>query len=89
MLSDSDEALMKQIVDGDVAAFSLLYDRYAPMVLAFGLKLNLETAVAEQVVLETFWAVWQRAATFSPQSHSFPMWLRQLARQASLNNLRR
>lgn len=88
MFSDSDEALMQQIANGDLAAFSLLYDRYAPAVLEFGLKLNLETAVAEQIVLETFWVVWQRAETFSAEFSPFPVWLRRLARQVSLTNFR-
>ena len=88
MFSDSDEELMNQIVNGDLTAFSLLYDRYAPTVLEFGLRLNLETAVAEQIVLETFWMVWQQAETFSLQLTPFPVWLRRLARQVSLTNFR-
>jgi RNA polymerase sigma-70 factor (ECF subfamily) len=88
MFSDSDEELMNQVAGGDLVAFSLLYDKYAPTVLEFGLKLNLETAVADQIVLETFWMVWQQAETFSLQSTPFPVWLRRLARQVSLNNFR-
>ncbi|MBK8905380.1 MAG: hypothetical protein IPM53_29630 [Anaerolineaceae bacterium] len=88
MFSYSDEELMKQIVNGNLAAFSLLYDRYAPTVMEFGLRLNLETAVAEQIVLETFWTVWQQADMFSGKLTPFPVWLRRLARQVSLNNFR-
>lgn len=88
MFSDSDEALMKQVVNGDLTAFSLLYDRHASTVMEFGLRLNLETAVAEQIVLETFWLIWQQADMFSGQITPFPVWLRRLARQVSQNKFR-
>lgn len=50
----SDEALVEQILDGDLAAFELLYETYFPRVYRFALKRLRDPGEAEDVTQEVF-----------------------------------
>lgn len=73
---------MTRIVQGDVDALETLYDRHAPMILGIALKLTGDQSLAEKVLQETFWQVWQGAATY--QQGSFMGWLFKTARSLAL-----
>ena len=60
----TDEQLVARMVRGDVAAFEVLYDRYAPTVMGLALRVVTDRALAEEVVQETFWRVWRNAASY-------------------------
>jgi RNA polymerase sigma-70 factor, ECF subfamily len=65
-LSDvEDHALLSQIANGDRRAFEVLYDRYASHVLGLAIRMMRDRAQGEDVLQETFWRVWTRAANFS------------------------
>lgn len=76
----SDESLLSRVARGDRHALEILYDRHAARVLGFLLQIVSERAVAEELMQETFFQVWQRAATFQAQHRTFTSWLFMIVR---------
>jgi RNA polymerase sigma-70 factor (ECF subfamily) len=85
----SDDILVTQVARGNSAALETLYDRYASTVLGLSLKVIGDQALAEDVLQETFWRVWQSAATYQPQRGSFAGWLFRIARNLAIDAYRR
>lgn len=85
----SDEQLMTRIAARDSAAFGLLYDRHAAVVLGIAVKIVGDRAVGEEVLQETYWRVWTQAATFDPAKGPLRAWLFSIARRQALDVLRR
>ena len=89
-LSDTpDAALVTQVVRGDSAALEMLYDRYASRVLGISMKIVSDQALAEDILQETFWRVWQSASTYQSQLGPFTGWLFRIARNLSIDAYRR
>ena len=84
-----DEALATRVARGDSAALEVLYDRYASRVMGISLKIVGDQALAEDVLQETFWRVWQSAATYQSQLGAFAGWLFRIARNLSIDAYRR
>ncbi len=89
LLHAPDETLVIQVARGNSAALEVLYDRYAPKVLGISLKIMGDQAQAEDVLQETFWRVWQNAATYEAQRGSFTGWLFRIARNLAIDAYRR
>ena len=85
----TDEQLIARTVRGDVAAFELIYDRYAPTVMGLALRVVADRALAEEVVQETFWRVWRNAASFQGQRGAFAGWLLGITRNLRIDFCRR
>ena len=85
----SDEQLIAQVVRGDTAAYEMLYDRYASAGLGLALKITGDQALAEEVLQETFWRVWRKADLFQTQRGAFTSWFFGIARNLSIDMLRR
>ncbi|HJQ14725.1 MAG TPA: sigma-70 family RNA polymerase sigma factor [Anaerolineales bacterium] len=89
-LSDApDETLVMQVARGNSAALEALYDRYASRVLGVSLKIIGDQTLAEDILQETFWRVWQSAATFQSQLGPFTGWLFRIARNLAIDAYRR
>ncbi|WP_322512747.1 RNA polymerase sigma factor [Chloroflexus sp.] len=84
----SDEALMELVASGDSAALAQLYDRHARVVYGLALRMLGAAEPAEEVVQETFWRIWKRAATFQANSAFLP-WMFGIARNLCIDELRR
>ncbi len=80
----SDDVLLTQVVRGDVAAFEILYDRHAALVLGIALKITDDQALAEEALKETFWRVWQDAATYQSAQGSLASWIFRMARKLAM-----
>jgi len=89
LLHAPDETLVIQVARGNSAALEVLYDRYASRVLGISVKVIGDQALAEDVLQETFWRVWQSAGTYQPQRGSFTGWLFRLARNLAIDAYRR
>ena len=76
----SDEILISRVTQGDSRALEVLYDRHAAMVLGILVRMLGERTVAEEMLQETFWQVWQTATTYSPQIGPLTGWLFKIAR---------
>jgi RNA polymerase sigma-70 factor (ECF subfamily) len=78
---EQDEALMRRVAaTGDDGALSALYDRYAGMVYAMGLRLLGDRSLAEDLVQDVFAGVWHKAESFDPSKASLMTWIYRIAR---------
>src|SRR5215510_2299185 len=89
LLQAPDETLVIQVARGNSAALEELYDRYASTVLGIFLKVIGDQALAEDVLQETFWRVWQSAGTYQSQRGPFTGWLFRIARNLAIDTFRR
>src|SRR4026209_1835829 len=89
LLHAPDETLVIQVARGNSVALEVLYDRYASTVLGISVKVVGDQALAEDVLQETFWRVWQSAATYQSQRGSFTGWLFRIARNLAIDVYRR
>ena len=83
-----DVVLVRAVAAGSQDALAALYDRHASAVYAAASRLTADRQVAEEVVQETFLALWNRAATFDPGTGSLPAWLHTIARNRTVDRLR-
>ncbi len=83
----SDEALMRRVRARDVDAFRVLYLRYEIRIFNFVLRCTGERALAEDLLQEVFWRVWQAARTFDPARGGFRTWLYCVALNTTRNEL--
>ena len=80
----SDEALIKEIAKGNQGALRTLAERHQTRVYRFALRFVGDASHAEDVVSETFFAVWQQAAAFQNRS-TVGTWLLGIARYRALS----
>ena len=80
---------MQRIQEGEREALEILYDRHASLVLGMLLKVVGNRTVAEELLQETFWRVWNRADTFDSSKGKFVSWMLSIARRQGLDTLRR
>jgi RNA polymerase sigma-70 factor, ECF subfamily len=86
---DHDEtALVREVAAGSQDALAALYDRYSDAVYAAAIRLTSDRQVAEEVVQETFLALWNRAELFDPGTGSLAAWLHTIARNRTVDRLR-
>ncbi len=83
-----DPVLVRAVADGSEAALSVLYDRYVEVVHAVALRVAGDRQLAEEIVQETFLALWNRAELFNPAAGSLSTWLRAIARNRTIDRLR-
>jgi RNA polymerase sigma-70 factor, ECF subfamily len=84
-----DTTLLRLIARSNSEAMSELYDRYGSLVYGLALQSTGETATAEEVTQETFLSVWQNAASYQPEKGKVRTWLASIARNRSIDLLRR
>ena len=84
----SDVELVRSVAAGSQDALAVLYDRHADAIYAAACRLTSDRQVAEEVVQETFLALWNRAELFDPASGSLPAWLHTIARNRTVDRLR-
>jgi RNA polymerase sigma-70 factor (ECF subfamily) len=73
----------------DRSALGELYDRHAPRLLAVCMRLLQDRSEAEDVLLEVFWEIWERARRYEPGRASPITYLATVARSRALDRLRR
>jgi RNA polymerase sigma-70 factor, ECF subfamily len=83
-----DAALVREVAAGSQSALGDLYDRYVDAVYAAANRLTSDRHVAEEVVQETFLALWNRAELFDPKIGSLAAWLHTIARNRTVDRLR-
>lgn len=83
-----DLALVRDVAAGSPDALASLYDRHAEAVYVAACRLTSDRQVAEEVVQETFLALWNRAELFDPNAGSLAAWLRTIARNRTVDRLR-
>jgi RNA polymerase sigma-70 factor, ECF subfamily len=86
--SGSDATLVRAVASGSHDALAALYDRHGDAVFASASRLTSDRGMAEEVVQETFLALWDRAEMFDPSIGSLPAWLHTIARNRTVDRLR-
>lgn len=84
----SDEELLELIVGRDVKALEELYERHAQTVYNVIMRIVKEPTIAQNLLQETFWQVWKKAAGFKGRGVA-AAWIYRIARNKSLDQLRR
>jgi RNA polymerase sigma-70 factor, ECF subfamily len=86
--ADPDAAIVRMVVTGSHAALAELYDRHAAAVFGASFRLLGQRLEAEEVVQETFLALWNRAEQFDPGRGSLRAWLLTIGRNRAIDRLR-
>lgn len=73
-MADRDQVLMQRVQAGEHAPFAELVDRYRPRLLRFSQSSLRDSQLAEDVVQETFLAVFQSRQTYNP-AFAFNTWV--------------
>src|SRR5919197_3665832 len=81
--AQSDECILERIAKGDHSALKVLVARYEVRVFRFVLRLIGDRRRAEDLVSDTFLAVWQRAGSFEGRS-SVANWVLAVARYKAM-----
>lgn len=77
------------VVDHDERALAALYDATFSHVFAMAQSIARNTAMAEEVVEDTYFQVWRQAARFDPARGNALTWLLSIARSRALDSIRR
>ena len=86
--SMNDGALLRLVADRQSEALGVLYNRYAPTLLALGKRILGGLADAEEVLQEVFLYVWNHAARYDASRSSVSTWLVLVARSRAIDRLR-
>jgi RNA polymerase sigma-70 factor (ECF subfamily) len=81
----SDEDAIARLQARDSNALSLLFDRYARLVLSIALRILRDYGEAEEVVQDVFFYVYQKASLFEPARGSAKAWIVQIAFHRALD----
>jgi RNA polymerase sigma factor (sigma-70 family) len=84
----SDNTLMEQVRDGQVAKLAILFERYHVMLYNFFLRLTGRPGPSEDLVQEVFVRILKYRATYRSES-KFTVWMFQIARNAHADCLRK
>jgi len=83
-----DEDLVRRLKAHEPRAMSELYDRYARVVFSLIVRIVRNSAVAEDLVQETFLRVWHRVHSFDAERGALGAWLLAVARNRAIDHLR-
>jgi RNA polymerase sigma-70 factor (ECF subfamily) len=84
----TDEDLLRSVAGGSAEALASIYDRYAADVYAVATRTTRDSAIASDVVQETFLALWDRAELFDPARGSLRGWLLAIGRNRAIDHVR-
>jgi len=86
--SGDDSGLLLRIAAGDRKAFARLFELHAGRLLAIAQRIVRRSDLAEEVVQDTFIAIWRRAVQFDPARGTARAWLNVAVRNRALNVIR-
>jgi RNA polymerase sigma-70 factor (ECF subfamily) len=84
----SDAQLVQALVDGDERALAELYDRHAGALYRAALLRVGDRQLAEEILQDTYLALWNRAELFDARAGSLVGWLSTIARNRAIDRLR-
>jgi RNA polymerase sigma-70 factor (ECF subfamily) len=88
--SKLDDATLITLIEREhTQALSELYDRYSRLVFSLALHLLGDRATAEEVTLDVFTRVWEKAGMYRADKAKVSTWLASIARYHSIDILRR
>src|SRR5271168_1265552 len=84
-----DGTLLQRVRQGDQSAMAEVFDRYGRAVYSVALRILKDTGHAEDVMQEIFFQVWRNSDSFVQGRGSLGAWLVVVARNRSIDMLRR
>jgi RNA polymerase sigma-70 factor (ECF subfamily) len=87
MPEDSD--IIKRVLNGDVDSFRILVERYQRPVLSMIRRLIWDSHRCEEISQDVFVTAFQKLSTFDPERSKFSTWLFTIARNMSINALKK
>ncbi len=88
-MDKSDEELIAEYLAGERGAFDELTARHLKGVYSFALRFLGSKEEAEDIAQETFVKAWSNLSHYAPQKSSFKTWILRIARNASIDFLRK
>lgn len=85
----SDLSLVAGVRARDESAMAALYERYSSLVYAVALRVLGDTGAAEDILQEIFLQLWRKPAAFDSVRGSMGAWLSVIARNRSIDALRK
>lgn len=85
----TDEALIYSLALGVLWSLEVLYQRYARLLYSIAYRMIPDHQIAEDLLQETFVAIWQSAGTYSSQAGSVRSWLVAILRHRAIDQLRK
>lgn len=85
----NDETLIGLIAQARADALSELYNRYNRLVFSLALNMVQERPLAEEITLDVFTRVWERAGTYRTGQAQVSTWLMSITRHRAIDLLRR
>lgn len=83
------EQLLSAVSAGDEAAFAELYQATSSKLLGVALRILKNREVAEEVLQEAYFKVWERAGSYDPSIAAPVTWLAAIVRNRALDEARR
>ncbi len=87
--AESDRVLVRQVAEGDEAAYAVLVTRHTNRHLAFAERVLVDRAEAEDAVQEAFLKLWSRANSFDPAAAKFTTWFYRVVLNQCLDRKRK
>ncbi|WP_041593136.1 sigma-70 family RNA polymerase sigma factor [Terriglobus roseus] len=87
--SNDDGILLRAIQRGDEGAMATIFDRYSRVVYSVALRVLRDPAAAEDVLQDIFMQIWRKPESFVSTRGSLGGWLAVVARNRSIDSLRR
>src|SRR3954466_16001153 len=87
MPEDSD--IVKRVLNGEVDSFRILVERYQRPVLSMIRRLIWDSHRCEEIGQDVFVAAFRQLSTFDPARSKFSTWLFTIARNMSINALKK
>jgi RNA polymerase sigma-70 factor (ECF subfamily) len=84
-----DETLVSLIAQAHEQALAQLYDRYNRLIFSLALAIVNDRETAEEITLDVFMRVWQKAGTYRAEQAKVSTWLTHIARHHAIDVLRR
>jgi len=80
--------IIPRIADGDEAALSEFYDGTIGLVYSLAIRILSDKSEAEDVTIEVYMQVWDKASDYDPDKSSPSAWLMMLTRSRAIDRLR-
>lgn len=84
-----DGVLLDRIQQGDESAMAIVFDRYSKVVYSVALRVLRDPGAAEDVLQDIFMQIWRKPGSFLATRGSLGSWLAVVARNRSIDALRR
>jgi RNA polymerase sigma-70 factor (ECF subfamily) len=77
------------VAGGRPHALEQIYDRYSRLVFSLAVQMLGDRGTAEEITLDVFTQLWQKAESYQPGRASVKTWLTSIARHRAIDEIRR